>query len=339
MGKSHRVSRLLEIVTLLQCEEGWTAGTLAERFGISRTRVFGDIRALRQAGVPVERSRSGYRIAASFFLPSVRLTPREVLALLFPVALFSSGEADRAVQRSARDKLLSCLPDPLREAAEGLLLRTSVVVPTASARGEEFETLRAAVAERRRVAFDYEGRSSQKHRVEVDAYGIAYRKHAWYIVGHSVTHGEVRKFRVSRISDVEPTCLHFAVPDDFSVEACFEGAWYVFGGRPCEVGLQFSRRVARFVRERPSHPGQQIQTRRDGSIFYKATVNNLDEMSWWLMQYGGEATVVYPQELADKVVALAEGILAAHARRAAMARAYRTPPDLAEGHVAEPPPA
>ena len=118
MGKSHRVSRLLEIVTLLQSEEGWTASALAERFGISRTRMFSDIRALREAGVPVERGPSGYRIADSFFLPSVRLSPREVLALLFPLELFTTGEAQRAVQRSARDKLLSCLPAPLRDGAE-----------------------------------------------------------------------------------------------------------------------------------------------------------------------------------------------------------------------------
>jgi len=326
------------MVTLLQGEEGWTAGALAERFSISRTRVFSDIRALREAGVPIERGASGYCVAASFFLPSVRLTPREVLALLFPVELFSAGEALQALQRSAREKLLSCLPESLREGAEDLLHRTSVVLPTAGPPGAVFENLRSAITDQRRVVFDYEGRTSRKHRVEVDPYGIAYRKHAWYIVGHSVTHGEMRKFRVSRISAVEPTPLHFAVPADFSVEEYFEGAWYVFGGPPREVGLRFSRRIARFVRERPPHPGQQIQTRQDGSIFYRATVNNLDEIAWWLMQYGGEATVVYPQELADKVMGLAEDIVASYATRRGARRSYSLPPGLADSRVAEPEP-
>ena len=157
------------------------------------------------------------------------------------------------------------------------------------------------------------------------------------MVAHSVKHGEVRKFRLSRIESVEATPLHFTVPEGFSVEEHFEGAWYVFGGSPEQIGLRFSHRVARFVRERRPLPGQQIQTLRDGSVFYRATVRNLDEVAWWLMQYGGEASVVYPRELADKVVALARGVLRANGARAG--RPYVEAAGEEEGRVAEPPPA
>ena len=121
VGKSQRVSRLLEIVTLLQSGEGWNAPRLAERFGISRTRIFEDIRALREAGIPIETTRDGYRVAPSFSLPSVKLTPQELMALLFPSELFADGESDHEVLRSARVKLLSCLPAALRGDAEEVL--------------------------------------------------------------------------------------------------------------------------------------------------------------------------------------------------------------------------
>ena len=116
-GKAQRVSRLLEMVTLLQAGDGWTAHALSERFGVSQRRVFNDIRALRDAGVPVRRSRTGYRIAASFFLPSLQLTTEEVLALLFPLETQTGALASEAVRRSARAKLLRCLPAPLRAEA------------------------------------------------------------------------------------------------------------------------------------------------------------------------------------------------------------------------------
>ncbi|MFC1806140.1 helix-turn-helix transcriptional regulator [Planctomycetota bacterium] len=336
MGKSQRVSRLLEIVTLLQSGEGWKAPALAERFGISRTRIFEDIRAIREAGVPVETTPAGYTIAASFYLPAVNLTPQELLALLFPSELFADGESDHEMLHSARTKLLSCLPEPLREGAAEVLRRTSVVVPTGDLHGELFDQLRQAVAERRRVAVDYESRTSPQRRIEIHPYGLAYRKHAWYVVAHSVEHGEVRKFRVSRIRSVELTPLHFDVPSGFSASTAFAGAWYVFSGEPRDIGLWFSPRVARYVRERRPLPGQRLQTLGDGSILYRAQVNNLDEVAWWLIQYGGEARVDYPDDLARKVVALARGAIKANTGR----RRQRPYPDdaSADSRIAEPEP-
>ena len=67
--------------------------------------------------------------------------------------------------------------------------------------------------------------------------------------------------------------------------------------------------MARFIRERRPHPQQQIQTLSDGTILYRAVVNSLDEVAWWIVQYGGEAVVTRPRELRDKVVALASSIL------------------------------
>lgn len=333
MSKAHRVSRLLEIVTVLQSGEGWTAPKLAERFGISRTRIFDDIRALRDAGVPIESTPDGYVIAPSFFLPSVKLTPQELLALLFPSELFADGTENHEVLRSARLKLLSCLPEKLRPGAEELLRRTSVVVPTGDVHSATFARLRRAVAEHRRVAVVYESRTSAKRRLQLHPYGLAFRKHAWYLVAYSAEHREVRKFRVSRIESVEFVALTFEVPADFSVDEAFAGAWYVFSGRPREIGLWFSRRVARFIRERRPLPGQRIQPRSDGSIFFRARVNNLDEVAWWLLQYGGEARVEHPPELAEKVIALAEGAI--EANRAPRRRPYAEPGRELEGRAAE----
>lgn len=314
MAKAPRVSRLLEMVSLLQGGGGgWTAPALAERFGVSRTRVFNDVRALRQAGVPILRSQTGYRIAPSFFLPSLQLTPQEVIALIFPGELFPASVRDGDVLQGARSKLLGCLPPPLRASAQELLAHTQVALPTAGVNPAVFDEVRDAVAQRRRIAIIYSGRRTENlRRLEVDPYGVAFRKHAWYLVAYSVTHREIRKFRVSRIGAAEPTPLHFTLPKDFSLEAFFEGSWYVFGGELQEVGIRFSPAVARLIRERVPHPGQTLQTFSDGTLFYRARVRDLDEVAWWLVQYGEEAVVVYPAALREKVVALALGVLRAH---------------------------
>jgi len=345
MAKAARVSRLLEMVTLLQSGGGWAAKALAERFGVSRTRIFNDVRALREAGVPVRRSASGYTIDPSFFLPSVQLTPQEVLALLFPPQLFHGSPSNESVHRSAQAKLLSCLPPTLRQSAEGLSRNISVRLPVSGASDAVLEQVREAAAARRRIAIHYSGRSSDEpRRLLVDPYGLAFRKHAWYTVAYSVPHNEVRTFRVSRIAAIETTPLHFTVPKDFSVDAHFEGAWYVFGGDPREVLLRFSPRVARLVRDRVPHPGQRIQTLGNGTILYRAKVKSLDEVAWWLAQYGGEAVVLQPPELRDKVIELAASTLRTYGIRVGpRPRAYADAEAPPEGRVADadafPPPA
>ena len=337
MAKVPRISRLIEILVLLHSDAGWTGAALAERFGISRTRIFNDVRLLKAAGVPVRRTASGYRIEASFFLPTVEWTPQEALALLFPGELYRGVVPNDEVRRSAREKLLLCLPPEVRAQAEDLMRHTDVALPTAGPDGEIMTQLRDALVDRRRIAIIYTGRTSDAlRRLEVDPYGLAFRKHAWYLVAWSAAHREVRKFRASRIQAIEPTPLHFTVPEGFSLHDFFDGSWYVFGGKPQEIAVRFGPRVARLIRERVPHPGQQIQTLSDGTLIYRATVRNLDEVAWWLVQYGGDAAVVYPGELRNKVIDLAVGILGAYGMTVAgRRRAYPTAGEATADHVAE----
>ncbi len=323
MDRPARVSRLLEMVSLLQSGPGWKAETLARRFGVSTTRIYSDIRALREAGVPVRREARGYAIDPAFFLPSVRLTPREVLTLLFPQEVFTGAQTDHEVFQAARAKLLSLLPKPLRESARKLLESTDVRLPASGVDPRVFHQLRRAVAERRRVTLLYSGRKSDElRRIQVDPYALAFRRHAWYLVGMSAAHGEVRKFRISRVAAVEDTPLHFTVPADFNLEDHFNGAWFVFEGEPREVAIKFSPNLARLIRDRALHREHSIQTLSHGRVIYRAVVRNLDEVAWWLVQYGEDAVVLEPPELREKVIRLAAGVLRANGVRFRLPKAY-----------------
>ena len=64
--------------------------------------------------------------------------------------------------------------------------------------------------ERRRVLILYGAQDDGGVRpVEVDPYGMVYRKGAWRLIGFSATHRRTREFHVSRVAAVLPTPLHF----------------------------------------------------------------------------------------------------------------------------------
>jgi len=304
------------MLTLIQSETRWGPKELAAHFGISDTRIYQDIRELNRAGVPVSFGAGGYQIASSFFLPAVRLTPAEIYRLLVPAELFEKDPESSTVLESARAKLLMELPEGLRQLFNKALRRTSVKVSTRAPHDDVFKKLHRAVAERRRVRIRYYSYSSNRTTTRhVDPYGLAFRKHAWYLVGHCWQRHEVRRFRLSRIRDVAFTRLKFPEPQGFSLDDYLASAWDIFSGKPTEVVIRFSRRTAPLIKDAPNRPGQKITEQPDGSLLYRVVTAGVREIAWWVIQYGSDAVVLQPDELRHTLCQMARSILATYSAR------------------------
>jgi len=298
--KKKRISRLLEMVVLIQARPDWRPKKLAEHFGISETRIYQDIRELSAAGVPIYFARRGYHIAEGFHLSPAKLSPDEVLELLYPEHLFKENGAPTPSQTLLTAKLISCLPEAVRSGRA--LERGRVRVRSSTPKGPHFRRLHDAVTERRRIRIRYRSRASGKTvDREVDPYALIYRKHSWYLIGRCHLRREVRKFRLSRVLSVAFTPLRFAEPKDFSLEEYTRGWWDVFGGEPANVAVRFGRRVADLIRDQAPRAGQTIQELPGGDILYRVRVSGLDEISWWLLQYGPDAEVLEPKELRQRM--------------------------------------
>jgi len=312
--KRKRLSRLLEMILLIQSRPDWRPKKLAEHFGVSQTRIYQDIRELVTAGVPICFSGEGYKIVGDLVLGSTTLTGEEMLELLYPRYLFGE-DGDAGSRRSLLEaKLASCLPGPLRTG----LTSDRIKIGSATPRGPQFRRLHDAVAERRRIRIRYASRASGRTADrEVDPYALIFRKHAWYLIARCRTRREVRKFRVSRILSVLYTPLHFPEPKEFSLQGYTSGWWEVFGGPPTNVAVRFRRQVADLIRGRTPHPGQTIQELPGGDIIYRVNVRGIQEIGWWIMQYGPAAEVLEPKELRDLIRDNAENMLRLYARESA----------------------
>jgi len=220
MGKAQeRVARLFGIVSLLQSGGGWSSTALAERFSVSRTRIFNDIRVLREVGVPVLRTKGGYEIGEGFFLPPMDLSESEAASLVLPSGFLLDHRDDGSPEARAKDKILASMSEETRRKTRRLLRHAKVEVPPDGTRRWVLDELRTALVEQRRVAITcplYPGDVGA--RFEFDPYGLAYHKNAWHVVGYSLAHSESRKFHVAELVAVEPTPLHFPEPEGFSID-------------------------------------------------------------------------------------------------------------------------
>jgi predicted DNA-binding transcriptional regulator YafY len=120
----------------------------------------------------------------------------------------------------------------------------------------------------------------------------------------------IRIFALDRILDLKNTEDSFELMGDFVLEDYLSSALGIETGKETqEVCIRFDRHQARWVRERRWHHTQRIEPQADGSIILRITVAGLGEVKRWVLGFGGHAEVLYPEELREKLVKEAKGML------------------------------
>ncbi|MEE2912220.1 MAG: HTH domain-containing protein, partial [Planctomycetota bacterium] len=56
--KYTRVHRLLQIISLVQSQRGWTAKGLAEECETTERNIYRDINQIKEAGIPIENDKA-----------------------------------------------------------------------------------------------------------------------------------------------------------------------------------------------------------------------------------------------------------------------------------------
>jgi predicted DNA-binding transcriptional regulator YafY len=310
-GKRDRLARMMRVVTLLQAHpDGMAIEEIARRIDMSRRTVYRDLKAIEgEIGIPLWSEDGRWGVAAEGFLPSLKFTLDEAMAVVLSARLMvryaDKYDPDLA---SAFEKLGEVLP-----AALGEHVARTLDVLSRHPRDERFSRhvrlLTKAWAERRIVSLDYDparyGPDSAPRTARVRPYLIepSLQTHALYLVGFDETRGAVRTFKVERIRDMSVTPDRFE-PPEASVEGTFDRAWDIIADQePVEVVIRFSPSVAARVQEARWHPSQQVRVEADGSLTWRATVAGTIEVRLWALQWGDDAEVLAPASLREDVEA------------------------------------
>jgi len=310
-GKRDRLARMMRVVTLLQAHpDGMAIEEIARRIDMSRRTVYRDLKAIEgEIGIPLWSEDGRWGVAAEGFLPSLKFTLDEAMAVVLSARLMvryaDKYDPDLA---SAFEKLGEVLP-----AALGEHVARTLDVLSRHPRDERFSRhvrlLTKAWAERRIVSLDYDparyGPDSAPRTARVRPYLIepSLQTHALYLVGFDETRGAVRTFKVERIRDMSVTPDRFE-PPEASVEGTFDRAWDIIADQePVEVVIRFSPSVAARVQEARWHPSQQVTVEADGSLTWRATVAGTIEVRLWALQWGDDAEVLAPASLREDVQA------------------------------------
>lgn len=320
-----RIHRLLRILTLIQGDHTWTASRLSLECGVTERTIYRDLKMLEGAGIPYffDDDAGGYRIRRDFFMPPVELTLDESLAIVALGEHIGGREQIPLTRAAARaiEKVRCQLPPHVSDQLESVDPYVSIDLaasgPDSESIRDVYDAVRVAIASRRALSCEYmsvertlnETFDSEPFRFK--PYALFFNQRSWYTIGYHAGRDDVRCLKLNRFTAVKVTEEPYAIPDDFSLKEYLGNAWRMIRGeRRYDVEILFDRDFAETVGDTHWHKTQEIEDLDDGSILYRCTVDGLDEIIWWILGMGPHCKVLKPDVLADRVLALADGIAA-----------------------------
>ena len=317
MYRKYQMARILEVASLIHNKpRQWTRPQLAAHFEVNPATIQRDIKLLRDMGIEiVPRGKQGYEMVSDFFLPALNLDFEEALALVTAARFYQAAEGEQAVEvlNRAIHKITSNLPERTNEILGQIAPQIEVPHQQVSQIDEaqpHKEQLYEAIRERRKVNIQYNSFSSEtRERHRLSPYAVLFRKHAWYVIGHSERSNQILTFRINRIHSLFISHLSYTIPEDFSVQKHMEKSWEFRLGPETHVVIEFAARIAPLIREVAWHSTQKIHEHADGGLRFEATVAGWLEVGWWVMSWGEEAEVIEPKELREWVAETAEKMI------------------------------
>jgi proteasome accessory factor B len=311
-GKRDRLARFYRVLRALQSrgERGARVEEIARLVGMHKRTVYRDLRALEEElGVPVWSDNGRWGVAPDAFLPPLKLTRAEAMAVFLSARLMvryaDEYDADLAAAfLKLAEGLPQVLADHVGRTLEIMSRRESDPLFT-----RHVQLLTQAWAERRVVSLVYDpsihdpSREPRTARVHPWYIEPSLQTHALYLFGFDESRDAPRTFKIDRIREVSLTTQTFEPPEQ-SVEDAFVNAWDIIADQPVvDIVLRFDPAIAARVREAQWHPSQRVEALPDGSLLWRGRVSGTIEIRLWILSWGAQVEVLEPPDLRADVAA------------------------------------
>jgi predicted DNA-binding transcriptional regulator YafY len=305
-------ARVLALLELLQAGGVRTVPALAERLGVDERTVRRYAEHLVDLGIPVRSHRGrygGYALAPGYKLPPLMLTDDEAVAVaLGLVAGQRTGlvVGDLAAAEGALAKIRRVLPAALSRRLDALVSSAEYTSTGRSGTPPDTAVLLAlaeATRARRTVVVDYTSWDGSSGERSLDCYGLVFHSGRWYATGHDHRRGEVRTFRIDRVTRIVSVGDVYTAPGDFdAVEQVMAGMASVPWTHQVVVTLHAPMEQ---VRARlPASVGRLSEV--PSGVRLEARAERLAGMALLLAGLGWPFTVEQPDTLRSEVAALAD---------------------------------
>lgn len=170
-------------------------------------------------------------------------------------------------------------------------------------------TIQMCIDEHHAVKIDYEKESEEvEFSREIFPVLIFQSEGYWRVL--AVNQDKLKQFHLNKIVEARETQKSFLPVMKERIEDIFRYSWRSWlGTEKFEVKLKFSPYWAEWLKPKQLMDTEKFTELPDGSLIFETIVNSLDEIASWIVSRGEGITVLLPDELREKVIKLAKGVL------------------------------
>lgn len=290
-----KVSRMIEIITILLNKKTVTAVELAERFEVSVRTIYRDVAELSASGVPIYTTQGingGISIMENYSINRAMLSDNDKNSILF--ALNSLQSTKYPEIDSVLEKLGGIFKNNI---SDWISVDFSPWGSNPNAYNK-FVDIKAAILQCRVIEIDYINAQNKKSTRKIEPLRLDFKYQAWYLWGWCRNREDFRSFRISRIKRVTVTdesferdkCLHHTPNPQNSRDA---GGW----NSMIHCVLQFTEGA--LYRLYDDYDDDQIHDNGDGTY----TLNlDFPEDNWvygYILSFGTYVKVLSPEHLCN----------------------------------------
>jgi predicted DNA-binding transcriptional regulator YafY len=278
-GKFKRQIEILGICLSRKYEGKLNTFDLAEMFGVEELTVKRDLREMRENGIDIHSVKSkGLGLFSKITDSKIRELIRQYSAL---------NTADSYVEKST-----SLFVTKLKEKS----LANMVI-------------LQMCIDNKKTALIDYEKESDEmEYGQEISPLLIFQSDNYWRVL--TLHNGKIKQYILNKIIDVRESNKHFTPIAKEKIEDVFRHSFRSWlGSDKFKIKLRFSPKWSDRIKPKQLLDSETFIENKDGSVTYEATVNSLDEIAGWVATRGEGVKVLEPEELKERVIQIAKGIL------------------------------
>ena len=284
-----KITRLMEITTLLLNRRTVTSRELAERFGVSARTIYRDVEALSAAGVPVYMSKGhggGISLMENYTLSKTLLSDEERSGILLALKTL------QATQYPEIDKILEKMESVFKNSPAADWVEVDFMHwGSAPNEQDKFNAIKQAIIHRQVVNFDYVNGGGERSHRAVEPLKLFYKGVSWYLSAYCRKRKSHRLFRISRIKQAELTPETFIpqpMPD--GEKACGEKAPPLI-----PLKLKFQDKVLNRLYD--DFDAAALVKNADGTLTVEAAMPENEWLYGYLLSYGNFVEVLEPPRI------------------------------------------
>lgn len=307
-------------------------GVLSDKYDLSADRksVYNYIESLIKYGYDIEKSRRGYYLKEHYRVDEEEL---ELAELKMIVDALSASRFISAKKTKGIIKKLRLLTDSDGEyLLNRQLYHEKAIKSNNSSVIYSIDAIYSAITENRKISFKYqkivvdyglsggmlvsENRQGDDHKDKIyvqSPYALVWKNEYYYLICFDSVSNSSKTFRVDRMKDV--TILEGEKRDggrffeEINITEYANTAFSMYGGETIEIVLRVKNELASVIADRF---GTDIGVYHDEDENYfrcSVKVQKSRQFFSWLSGFGGDLTLVYPEELKKDYVAYLQNVL------------------------------